>query len=361
MKPFNSNIVKWLKFFKPFLYFISLFFFKRKVSNNVRSILVMDVHLIGDLVMLTPIFRNLKNIYPGAEITFLGGPWAGSIFKNFDEINHLEFIEVPWVKYDNKFHRYITLIQKGFNLRKKNFDLSIEVRGDIRSQLFLRLSGSKNIVSYSFFDLPYFVDQILPIHKDLIHLISFNRNIIKFLTRKSNDIVFTPFLKLSGNEILRVKEVNSYIGIHFGASLPMRRPNAELLRSWISQIANQYHSIPIVIFDTPDDPKLCHKLIELLLEFNIEASIWKGGLREFIVYLTKCEYLFCLDSAPGHIASALSIPSTVIFGPTFETVASPIANRTVIISSNIVSCKNSCDQLSCRNKIFQECYPIEIC
>lgn len=321
----------------------------------------MDVHLIGDLVMLTPFFRNLRNIYPYVEITLLAGPWAGSVFNNFDEIDYIESIEVPWVKYDNKFRRFRSLVLKVFNLRKKNFDMTIEVRGDIRSQLFLRLSGCKNIVSYSFFDIPYFVDQVVPLNSDLKHLISFNHNIINFLTEYSSSISFKPFLKISSFEIESVKDVSSYIGIHFGASLPMRRPNFDLLRSWISQIVNLHPSSLFVIFDTPEDPTLCNRLIELFSEFNVNASAWKGGLREFIVYLTKCQYLYCLDSAPGHIASALSIPSSVIFGPTYESIASPISNSSNIVSSRDVNCKASCDQLSCTNRNFQECYPIEIC
>lgn len=321
----------------------------------------MDVHLIGDLVMLTPLFQNLRELFPHSKITLLAGPWARSVFKNFDEIDNFEVIEVPWVKYDKKFQRYYTLFKKVFYLRKENFDMSIEVRGDIRSQLFLRLCGCKNIVSYSFFDIPYFVDQVVPTNNDLKHLVSFNRNIINFLTGYSRGILFKPFLKISSLEIESVKDVSNYIGIHFGASLPMRRPNVDLLGLWISQIVNLHPTSLFVIFDTPEDPTLCHRLIELFSEYNVNASAWKGRLREFIVYLTKCQYLYCLDSAPGHIASALTIPSSVIFGPTYESIASPISDNTNIVSSRTVNCKDSCDQLSCTNRNFQECYPIEIC
>lgn len=361
LKPFNNNIVKKLIFYKPFLFFISLFFFRKKAPNVVHTILVMDVHLIGDLVMLTPFFRNLRTTYPHAEITLLAGPWAVSVFNNFDEIDYIESIEVPWVKYDNKFRRFRSLVLKAFNLRKKNFDMSIEVRGDIRSQFFLRLSGSKNIVSYSFFNISYFVDQVVPLNIDLKHLISFNQNIINFLTDKSKDIEFIPFLKFSSNEIEKVKNVNKYIGIHFGASLPMRRPNAELLKLWISQIAKQHHSAPIVIFDTPEDPTLCHKLIELFSEFDVNASIWKGGLREFIVYMTKCKYLYCLDSAPAHIAAALSIPSTVVYGPSIVSITHPISDFSTILESPHLDCKIDCNQVLCVNEVYQKCYSSTIC
>ena len=321
----------------------------------------MDVHLIGDLVMLTPIFRNLKNIFPDAKIMLLGGPWARSVFMNFDEIDHLEFIEVPWVKYDNKVRRFCSLIHKIFILRKFNFDLTIEIRGDIRNQFFLRLSGSKNIVSYSFFGMPYFIDQVVPLKSDLKHLISYNSNIISFLNSNSSDFQFVPSLKFSDEELRSLDNVEKFIGIHFGASLPMRRPNQELLKSWLEQIVRLYRNSVIVIFDTPEDPNLSYLLQEFLQEFKASSKIWKGGLREFMVYLNKCEYLFCLDSAPAHFASTLNIPSSVIFGPTFETVASPISGRTKIVSSKLVGCKDTCDQLSCKNEVFQGCYPTQIC
>jgi ADP-heptose:LPS heptosyltransferase len=321
----------------------------------------MDVHLIGDLVLLTPMFAYLKLIYPDARITLLAGPWARSVFMNFDEIDFLEFIEVPWVKYDKKFHRFCSLVRKVFKLRKINFDLTIEIRGDIRNQVFLRLSGSKNIVSYSFFGMPYFIDQVVPLKSDLKHLISYNSNIFSFLNSNSSNFQFVPFLKFSDKEISSLKKVEKYIGIHFGASLPMRRPNDDLLKLWLDQIVQSSGNNLIVIFDTPEDANFSFKLQGMLLELNVNSKIWKGGLREFMVYLNKCEYLFCLDSAPGHIASTLNIPSSVIFGPTFETVASPISGRTKIVSSKLVGCKDTCDQLSCKNEVFQGCYPTQIC
>jgi heptosyltransferase-2 len=321
----------------------------------------MDVHLIGDLVMLTPLFQNLRELFPHSKITLLAGPWAGSVFKNFDEIDNFEVIEVPWVKYDKKFQRYYTLFQKAFYLRKVNFDMSIEVRGDIRSQLFLRLCGCKNIVSYSFFDIPYFVDQVVPINTDLKHLISYNQNIINFLTDYSSGLFFKPFLKISSLETESVKNVSSYIGIHFGASLPMRRPNLDLLRLWIDQIANLHPSSLIVIFDTPEDPTLCYKLIELFSEFNVNASVWKGGLREFIVHMTKCQYLYCLDSAPAHIAAALSIPSTVIYGPSIASITHPISDFSTILESPHLDCKVDCNQVQCINEDYQKCYSSIIC
>lgn len=338
-----------------------MIFLRRKNTKQIRSILVMDVHLIGDLVMLTPFFQNLRIIFPHAKITLLAGPWARSVFENFDEIDCLEFIEVPWVKYDNKFQRFFILCQKAFYFRKMDFDMSIEVRGDVRSQLFLRLCGCKNIVSYSFFDIPYFVDQVVPINNDLKHLVSFNRNIINFLADYSPSILFKPFLKISSFEIDSVKRVASYIGIHFGASLPMRRPNMDLLRLWVGQIANLHISSPIVIFDTPEDPTLCYKLIELFSEFNVNASVWKGGLRDFIVHMTQCQYLYCLDSAPAHIAAALSIPSTVIYGPSIASITHPISDFSTILESPHLDCKVDCNQVKCVNEDYQKCYSSIIC
>lgn len=321
----------------------------------------MDVHLIGDLILLTPMFANLKIIYPDARITLLAGPWARSVFMNFDEIDFIEFIEVPWVKYDKKFYRFCSLVLKVFKLRKINFDLTIEIRGDIRNQVFLRLSGSKNIVSYSFFGMPYFIDQVVPLKSDLKHLISYNANIFSFLNSNSFNSQFVPFLKFSDKEICSLEKVEKFIGIHFGASLPMRRPNDDLLKSWLDQIVQSYGNNLIIIFDTPEDANLSYKLQGMLLELNVNSKIWKGGLREFMVYLNRCEYLFCLDSAPSHIAATLKIRSTVIYGPSLPSITHPVSNLSNIIESSSINCRINCDQVNCTNSVFQECYPTQIC
>ena len=55
---------------------------------NPRKILVIRFSSLGDLVLTTPIFRELKRFYPDAEITLLTSSGIGSVLENNPQIDH---------------------------------------------------------------------------------------------------------------------------------------------------------------------------------------------------------------------------------------------------------------------------------
>ena len=70
---------------------------------------------MGDLVLTTPIFRELKLVFPDAEITLLTSSGTGSVLNNNPHIDH--FI---WHKRKESYSELNYLIKK---LYKNNFDL----------------------------------------------------------------------------------------------------------------------------------------------------------------------------------------------------------------------------------------------
>jgi ADP-heptose:LPS heptosyltransferase len=363
MKPFNQKKVIKLKKLNILLNFIK-FFFKPKNNNNkfeINEILIFDAHLIGDLILLTPLIFFIKNKYPNSSITLVVGPWAKDIYKNFTEINNFIYCELPWVKYDKKIYRYLQLFPLINKLKKREYDICIEVRGDIRNQLLLRFARQTNIVSYSFFDMPFFIDNIVPFNQGFKHLIDFNKGICCHLGLIDNTTDYIPFLKFTQHESELYKTEIKFIGLHFGASQSLRRPNKKLLVQWINQILLIYKNEKFVVYETPEDINLSKFVFSLIQSSNCKVEYWKSNLRNFIVHLTSCKYLFCLDSAPAHIAAALKIPSTVIFGPMFSDFTKPISPIIKIINGNDLTCKKMCDQVHCTNIINRACHPMIIC
>ena len=92
---------------------------------NPRKILVIRFSSLGDLVLTTPIFRELKRIYTDAEITLLTSYGIGSVLENNPQIDHVIMHSRKETRMQLKF-----LIQK---LRKQKYDLIYDAHRSLRS------------------------------------------------------------------------------------------------------------------------------------------------------------------------------------------------------------------------------------
>jgi len=57
--------------------------------NNPRKILVIRFSALGDLVLTSPIFRELKRIYPDLGITLLTSSGQGTVLDNNPHIDQV--------------------------------------------------------------------------------------------------------------------------------------------------------------------------------------------------------------------------------------------------------------------------------
>src|SRR5664279_5486626 len=73
---------------------------KANVSADLRSIIVFRLDQLGDLVLTTPLFRELKRMYPNSRCTVVVQPDYRSILTtnhNIDEILPLHEVQVKWL------------------------------------------------------------------------------------------------------------------------------------------------------------------------------------------------------------------------------------------------------------------------
>src|SRR4030042_4518133 len=87
------------------------------VDRNFRNLLAVDFSLIGDLVMLSPALRRLREAFPGARLTLVLPPFARELFhegKLVDEV-------VVWDKKGSQ-RGLRGLLQLARRLRRNDYD-----------------------------------------------------------------------------------------------------------------------------------------------------------------------------------------------------------------------------------------------
>jgi ADP-heptose:LPS heptosyltransferase len=352
MKPINRKLARLAKLLTPLWYALKPFGPQKAPTQQPSSILVFDFHLIGDIVMLTPLLQSLKTAYPQARLVLVAGAWAKEILYGTDLVDEIIPFAAPWVKYNQGWGGIVACYHLVKQLRQQTWDLGIEVRGDIRQILLLWLTGAKRRVGFDFTGGGALLTDVVFDDGAMAHLTEHHQRICEHLGIWQTNEKYQPFLKLTAAEQAQAQNIVPFIGFHFGASLPLRRlPQAEIV-----QLLSKFELIDckLVVFLTQDQKDFDTVLTQLSNTVQSKIELWSGNLRQLVITLSRGTHFYCMDSGPAHIAGALGLPSTVFFGPADSRYVRSIGQGVEIISKPDVQCR-PCDQVNCVNQVNQYC------
>lgn len=354
MKLFNKKIIFLTNLINPvWKLFYILFPIKNFKKNHQVNILIFDFHLIGDIVLLIPLLKELRKSLPNSKITLVSGPWAFDILRGESLIDEYIYFSAPWVKKIDFISGILELIKILTILRRKNWDIGIEVRGDIRQILMLYLARPTLRVGFTFMGGNILLTNIAYDDGSYSHILSHHERLLQALDISIDKESFLPEIHLNPDELLLADAIEPYIGIHFGASLPLRRmPNSESIRI-INKLVTTGRRV--VVFVQPDnrDFKLA---LEKAFSFDINhnLSLWEGSLRDMIVMLSRAEIVYAMDSGVAHISAALGISTVVFFGPNLPELVSPVGKNVTIKEKVDLNCR-PCNQITCSHPTKQFC------
>jgi len=365
MKKFNPRFIQITKWIDDVLRFIFFPLLKKKCDKYItpKSILIFDFHLLGDIVMLTPLLIALRGRYPDAYIGIAAGSWASDVLMYHPNLydEHI-VVSVPWVKKKNRLKKYINLLVLLSKIRKGKWSWGVEVRGDIRQIYLMFFSGIGRRIGYDFTGGGWLLTDTVQDDGKYKHIVEHHYQIAKSLFHNScvlND--FYPKLWLSSEEEQIVKYSKQHnrktIGVHLGASLPLRiLPKSKALE--LLHVLLEKSDRKIILFQSVEIVQYLDDITMLLSKkYRKQLIIQSLELREFIVKIASCSLFVGMDSAGGHIAAALGVPVISIFGPAEYELVKPIGKSIKIVTAhdNDVHCR-PCDQIHCKNGTFQYCY-----
>ncbi len=104
----------------------------RKPLTATPHILLVRPDHLGDLLLTTPVFHALKQQAPNAHITMMVGPWSSEVVERHPDIDRV--MTCPFPGFQRSAQKalapYILLFNTAKQLRRDQFDLSINLRPD---------------------------------------------------------------------------------------------------------------------------------------------------------------------------------------------------------------------------------------
>jgi len=291
-------------------------------SEAIKSILLIRLDHLGDVLLTTPAIRSLKTQFPQARIVMLIKEWSFEAIQNNPHIDNIIIFNPSWTiaksegtKIDGVAGIYRLIRQ----LRKEHFDLAIDFKGDLRNILIALLSGAKRRIGYGIRGGGFLLTDVVPYEAE-IHEIDKN---LKLLTRlRINSEHDGMELYIQGEDVARAEQLfdqkgidlsRRTIAVHYGGASQFKRWDTEKFVS-LTESITENNSTNVLIFGGPYERE-AFQLWE-----NPEKGVFlmpHMTICQMAAAFMRCNLLVCNDSGPMHIGLAVGTPTVAIFGPTF--------------------------------------------
>ncbi len=283
-------------------------------------ILLVEPFQMGDILSLTPLIDPLQERFPGCQLFFLTKPSSAAVLRLDKRIAGVLEFDFIWSDYGHK--RKISLQylwQLGrylWELRKSEFDLGIDTRGDVRSQILLSLSGCRARIGYR----RYLASNVQVSGRLLtrslpgdvpMHRYDWNLNLLALLGVSSGFSARFPSFKPTLRE--EAVPAGSYILVHVGGGWEFKRWSETKWAELIDRLVATGRKT-IVIGAGPEG-EILTRVGRLLKTPNDKAQFRTTTLNELIALVAACKLFVGLDSGPMNLAVCLGKPVVALFGP----------------------------------------------
>ncbi len=286
------------------------------------KLLIILPNWLGDAVMATPAIEALCEIYPEADLTFVGS------YVSIEALKH----------HPQCVRHYVDETKKGGNRFANTYrfaqelgrhDLAITFRNQIHSTLLLYWSGSTLTSGRSSWHSRLLLTHsIKPSHPS--HLVEQYRDIAQSLSPKPLNI---GHLKL---HIPPQRFLRPTLGINPGATYGSA---TRWYPEKFAEVARAYSDrFDILLFGGPNEVEMANDIESRLHGLNVTNLAGKTSINELCSFIGGLDLFITNDSGPMHVAAAYQVPTVAIFGPTRHLETSQWQNEKSVIVRHEMKC-----------------------
>lgn len=300
----------------------SLVLTEKPVAGGViGKILVIELWRLGDVILATPILQCLRSMYPEARLTLLAKQHALDLLQGSTLVDEIVTFDFPWTAMSGKYDpsrydpRAISAVIR--KLRNENFDLSLDCRMDLRSNLLARSIHAKRRVGYDFGGGGFLLTDALPAPPADQHKVDDWMTLLEPLRDTAPGplpSVPDPVLSVSDKEkseaaeLLRASDISQddiIVGIHPGGSHEAKRWSVDNFGE-VGRLLVENHGVKLIVFVDPEG-------FGSGMQTANDALFVRTSIREMMSLFSRCDLVVCNDSGPMHAAAALGVPVVAIF------------------------------------------------
>jgi len=324
------------------------------------KILIIKFSSLGDIILSTAGIRAIRERFSsGYKISFLVGEDSKEALLRCPNIDELLVAD-----FKGKDKGWKGLLGIGRLLRKKNFDIVIDLQNNRASHILARLSLSLNRYGYDNKKLGFLLNHRIKDDKPPIDPVTHQFRVLKLLGIDLKD----PHLELwpSHEDEVYVDDLLSrewlsesqkLIGFNLSAS------QRWLTKSWpLKHMAGLCEELGardmrVVLTGTQSDVPEAEELVSLVKSTKLINACGKTTVNQLACLIKRCAAYISADSSPLHVAAAMQTPFVALFGPTDPRRHLAPARDYVLIKKDIPCSpcyKTKCKEKKCLEQISPE-------
>jgi len=288
------------------------------------KILIIRLSSLGDIILTTPLIRELREKYPDARIDFVVKKDYAGIVQQFPWLSNIYTLDSSIGSEE--------IVQLKKELKKNNYDHILDLHNNFRSvKLRKGIGGKIRIINKRTFKRWLLV-------KTKINLLANEPDIIGryFETAQELGITDTGKTMTLGKEFPRSQ-------IKKAAICPgAKHWNKRWLPEYYVEVSKDLiaKGYQIEFFGSPDENEYVSEIASQLPEDRVTNLCGKISLGELPQRMAECSLAITNDSGMMHIAAAVGIPTISIFGPTVREFGFMPRNKNVrVLENNNLDCR----------------------
>ncbi|MCY4553767.1 MAG: lipopolysaccharide heptosyltransferase II [Candidatus Poribacteria bacterium] len=307
-----------------------LFYGKRLPENFApKRILVVKLDHLGDVLLATPVFSNLRQAYPNAELHALTGAWSRVVLEKHPDVNKVLAYNSPAFCRTGLPTSLKQTFQLYRELRRQKYDLIVELRNDWRIICFSLLRVAPKRLDRAALQVinKLGFPQFTGIHETTRNLDVLNRAGIPIPIKTTTFSVTAEDKKWASNFLInyQIDKERPLIAIHPGSPIPLKRWRPERyaeLADWL--IARKRAEILFV--GVNDEIPIITEIQRLMRAESINIA-GETTLTQLASILHTCNVFIGNDSGPMHLAAAVGTQTIGLYGPGDPTRFGPVGTK----------------------------------
>ena len=337
--------------------------YKKKaiIPDTIHHILVIDIGMLGDLLMATPLLAGIKAIYPYSSLTIVCTPWAVEAIRNNPHVDTVITYEAFWEDRSTQSSPCIKHLISTYNIlntfKKNRYDIAfiVTARQQPIVNLIGYLSGSAILIGIRYpLGCKLLTHSVDPENK---HIVIQKASLLQFvapeyrLTSRMEYIVTIESRNFVDNFIdEHIKKNNcEYVCLTPSSLQISKRWRSD---AWVELTDLIIASGLIVYLCGGNDDKdyvdvIYSKVMQKDRCYNLSGIF---TFNQFAALIEKSKLLITVDSAPVHLAAALEVQCLVLCSRIYDYHKyMPAGNLTTIMVKKVecYECLKGCEQADC--------------
>jgi heptosyltransferase-2 len=280
---------------------------------NPSKILIVQTAFIGDVIIITPLIKAVKELYPTSLIDVMVIPQTAGVLDNNPNINEIVLFD----KRKNKLFSFLKTLQI---LKTNRYDIAISPHSSVTTALLLKFAKIPMRIGFDRWSAAKYLTHKVP-HPDGIHKTKKNLTLLSVLSDKEfanqTELFPSPEMEKKADDLLKKLRDDSkqIIAIAPGSVWNTKKWPTE----YYNQLANQLseNNFGVVLIGSKDEKNICDEVLPVKNGINLADKL---SLLESAAVISKCDLMICNDSGALHISNAVKTDLFAFFGPTVQTI-----------------------------------------